>query len=228
VTFFGFPLTVAQAFGTAGDAGWFFAFAEQPTEPRFGLDEPPEQPVYGAAPAAWNHLTWASVVPGREALDALEHVPLDVPFPRSVAIPVRDDRPGADTFRWAENAAHTAHITLQRPVLLAIHATDLLAGISGEWRITHVVKGAPGTGQRRILAVAGTNRDGRVWRLTVEEAVAAVRRHERLYVDHPTAGRAEVSVVRSRRGREYLRTRAGGGTGNNLLLLPTLDEDGNA
>jgi hypothetical protein len=32
----GFDLTAAQAAGTAADPGWFLAFAEHPTETRFG------------------------------------------------------------------------------------------------------------------------------------------------------------------------------------------------
>ncbi|MEV0726182.1 FG-GAP-like repeat-containing protein [Micromonospora purpureochromogenes] len=223
ILFFGFPFTVAEARGAVGtDAGWFFAFQEHPTEPRFGLDEPGAAPTWGKAPAAWNHLDWAAVVPNQAALDTLTHVPLSVPFPRDTTLSVRDDRPGADTFRWAENGAHTAHITLQRPVLFAIHATDLLPHTTGEWHVTHVVRV-----RRSIAAVAGQHPDGRWWRLSLAEAIAAVRLRERLFVQPPGQPPAEVVVVRGRGGREYLRTRAGGGLGDNLRALPDLPKDAN-
>ncbi|OKI45495.1 DUF3892 domain-containing protein [Micromonospora sp. CB01531] len=221
ILFFGFPFTVAEARGTAGtDAGWFFAFQEHPTEPRFGLDEPGAAPAWGRAPTAWNHLDWAAVVPNQAALDSLTHAPLTLPFPADTTLPVRDDRPNADSFRWAENSAHTAHITLQRPVLFAIHATDLLPHTTGQWHITHVVRV-----RHSIAAVAGKHPDGRWWRLGLAEAIAAVRLRERLFVQPPGGPPAEVVVVRGRGGREYLRTRAGGGLGDNLHALPNLPKD---
>lgn len=218
LTFFGFPFTVAEARGTVGgDAGWFVAFAEHPTEPRFGLDEPPDPPVFGAAPPAWSDLDWARVVPNEAALAALLHVPAELPFPRSTELPVRTDHgPGADLFRWAENAAHTAHITLQRPVLMAIHATDLLAAVSGDWHVTHVVRT-----HRAVSAVAGRHPDGSWWRLDLAEAIQAIERHERLYVQRVAGAPANLVVVHSARGA-HLRTKAGGGRGNNLSALPDL------
>ncbi len=40
ITFVGFELTKRQAQGNATDPGWYFIIQEQPTEPRFGFDEP--------------------------------------------------------------------------------------------------------------------------------------------------------------------------------------------
>ncbi len=39
ITFLGFDLTETAARGAASDPGWFFVIQEQPTAPRFGLDE---------------------------------------------------------------------------------------------------------------------------------------------------------------------------------------------
>ncbi|MEU4221789.1 DUF3892 domain-containing protein [Actinoplanes sp. NPDC026623] len=223
ISFFGFPLTVSRMRGSATDPGWFVAFAEHPSEPRFGLDEPGPQPAYGTAPAAWNHLDWAAVVPDGAALAALTHAPANPPFPRTTTLPVRDDVPGAEAFRWAENAAHTAHITLQRPVLLAVHASDLMPHTSGDWQVTHVTRV-----NREVGAVLGRHPDGRWWRLELAEAIAAIRLHERLYVQLPGGRREDIVVVRSRRGQEYLRTMPGGGTADNLLSLPEPPADAHA
>lgn len=41
VSFFGFDLDVSEAIGNAANpAGWYFVLQQQPTEPRFGVDEP--------------------------------------------------------------------------------------------------------------------------------------------------------------------------------------------
>jgi hypothetical protein len=76
VAFFGFDLSEAQARGggPTGDPGWFFVVQQHPTEPRFGLDVPPDEPY----------------------------------------------------LRPQGNAATTALALTQRPVRVAIHATDLL------------------------------------------------------------------------------------------------------
>lgn len=129
VALFGFTLTANQVMG-AEDAGWFFAFAEHPTAPRFGLDEPGAAPSYGTAAPSWADLDWARVAPDAVGLDALVHVPATLPFPRETELPLRTDRPNSDAFRWAENSAHQAHITLQRPVLVAIHGSDLLTKVT--------------------------------------------------------------------------------------------------
>ena len=57
VTFVGFDLT-ARTVEVA--PGWYFVIAEQPTEPRFGLDVPPPSGG-GAAPASWSDLDWGDV-----------------------------------------------------------------------------------------------------------------------------------------------------------------------
>ncbi|OKI45494.1 DUF3892 domain-containing protein [Micromonospora sp. CB01531] len=93
--------------------------------------------------------------------------------------------------------------------------SDPLPATPGQWRITHVVRV-----EHNVTAVAGQYPDGRWWRLSEADAVAAVRRGDRLYVQQPGSPPAEVVVVRGAGGREYLRTRAGGGTSDNLPSLP--------
>ena len=112
VTFLGFPLSKQQAL--AG-LGYFFIIQQQPTEPRFGLDEAnfttPQPPPL----TTWNDLSWRHLANTPAALQALSHATLTAVLPE---IP--------DKAQWKKNAAHQAYITLQRPVRIAIHARDML------------------------------------------------------------------------------------------------------
>ena len=109
ITFLGFDLTEAQARGTTTDPGWFFVIQEQPTAPRFGMDETRTGPL-----DTWNDLAWSDVgtAPGAH-VGVLATTPT-VASPGGVA--------------WGFNAAHMAAVLRQRPVRIAIHARRLLAG----------------------------------------------------------------------------------------------------
>ena len=109
ITFLGFELTEAQARGTETDPGWFFVIQEQPTAPRFGMDEARDGPL-----DTWNDLSWSDVgtAPGT-------HVAVLATAP-AVA------QPGG--VAWGFNAAHMAAVLRQRPVRIAIHARRLLTG----------------------------------------------------------------------------------------------------
>ena len=104
--FAGFDLTPAAMRGTADGLGWYVVITEQPSAPRFGLDEASEHQL-----RTWNDLAWndVTVFNGYVAGDALQRTPSE---------------PGA--LRWAQNAAHVAGITYQRLVAIAIHAADML------------------------------------------------------------------------------------------------------
>jgi hypothetical protein len=109
ITFLGFDLTEAQARGTTTEPGWFFVIQEQPTAPRFGMDE-----ARTGALDTWNDLAWSDVgtAPGA-------HVDVGATTP-TVAQPAG--------LAWPFNAAHMAAILRQRPVRIAIHARRLLGG----------------------------------------------------------------------------------------------------
>jgi hypothetical protein len=111
VTFLGFPMRPEDA---TGDPGMFFVIQQQPTEPRFGLDEA-QFGVDLPALTGWDQLSWGHLVHSPEELKALSYV--------SIAT-----GPGMefDHVAWGKNAAHQAHITLQRPVRVAIHASQLI------------------------------------------------------------------------------------------------------
>ena len=116
VSFAGFALTDAQL--AEGD-GWFFVLQEQPSEPRFGLDEPnPNQPQ-PARPTHWLNATWLQAGTSNGFYIKLAGNPL-----LGHAIPAL---PTPNGTRFGENAAHQAGIFLQRPMRAAIHSKQMLS-----------------------------------------------------------------------------------------------------
>jgi hypothetical protein len=117
VTFIGFNLTPAEV---VASPGWFFVLQQQPTEPRFGMDDDPFGPgESGVIPElkTWNDLNWAHVAPTPAALQALSHVSVKkvtlTPTTKQLAT-------------WARNSAHMASITKQLPARVAIHASEMI------------------------------------------------------------------------------------------------------
>ena len=110
LTFLGFDLDVERAKGTSnpgdGKPGWFFVIKQRPGEPRFGLDETSPS----ATATSWDDLSWRNVA-------AETNIDLK-PELRDANIP--------DHRRWGSNAADVADILFQRPVLIAIHASEML------------------------------------------------------------------------------------------------------
>jgi hypothetical protein len=133
VAFFGFDLakTEARGSGTSADPGWFFVFQEQPHEPRFGLDiGAADGHDAGATPASWDDLAWPHLVAAGHSPDELGYIDLGAALPNTAALEV----PGG--FAWhlsaagpgqpfARGADHAA-ITQQRPVRVAMHASQML------------------------------------------------------------------------------------------------------
>jgi hypothetical protein len=113
ITFVGFNLTVEQI---SPEPGWFFVIQEQPTEPRFGLDEP-----NGPTPTLtnWSNLSWVHV-----NVAAGGHLPLSA---LSSSLNLGLAGPGSPKAKWRQDAAHMAAITFQRPFRVAVHSSDVLA-----------------------------------------------------------------------------------------------------
>jgi hypothetical protein len=130
--FFGFNLTPKSAIGGTeptnpqADQGWFFVLEEQPAEPRFGLDV---ATTFGGDVNDWNNLSWGNLAASANDLAQIRHVDLDAQLPDSRPI-VDVNQPvwHADTGlgRTGSRSADLASITLQRPVRVAIHASDIL------------------------------------------------------------------------------------------------------
>jgi hypothetical protein len=122
--FFGFDLTIKTAKGDEhpqtenDDWGWYFIIQELPGEPRFGLDvafDPDDDP---ATPITWNDLAWPNLPPG-QFLD-----------PASPPVPAFSNLLAADLkAQWGHHAADMASILFQRPVMIAVHAREMLENL---------------------------------------------------------------------------------------------------
>jgi len=129
ITFLGFDLTEEQARGGTGDhpddePGWFFVIKERPGEPRFGLDLERSGPLQ-----VWNDLAWPDVAPD----PATRYIPVDAGATTHAVTPP-DDPDKADqhaedialTWHPGISSADLAYILYQAPVLVAVHAREML------------------------------------------------------------------------------------------------------
>ena len=124
--FFGFDLTVDKARGIVdsrqfpGDhEGWFFVLQEVPGEPRFGMDisyAPTRDTNDVVQPSTWNNLAWNSFGVSEPEFVGTGPAP---------ALPAPHD-PDLSAHPWAANAAEMAYILFQTPVMVAIHASEML------------------------------------------------------------------------------------------------------
>jgi hypothetical protein len=131
IYFFGFDLTVEKAKGGTGanpddDPGWFFVIKERPGEPRFGLDNelPPALQV-------WNDLSWPTVQPkppGAYIELASAPATLAVANPGSAdeKFPQFKDDQHIQWNRATMSSAELAYIFFQAPVLVGVHASEML------------------------------------------------------------------------------------------------------
>jgi hypothetical protein len=136
IYFFGFDLTALEARGGSGEnpedsAGWFFVIKERPGEPRFGLD------IEHSGPAdvwnLWNDLAWPDVKP--DPADSFLEIKRSFSLTAPPAGPKPEDKAKENQhledrdIRWDvdTNAADLAYILYQVPVLVAVHASEMLA-----------------------------------------------------------------------------------------------------
>jgi hypothetical protein len=133
IYFFGFDLTAATAKGGVvlpgdeeEDPGWFFVIKERPGEPRFGLDVAKDAP---GVLNTWNDLAWSDVMkpyqegaflrPGGAALALADP---------GAAAPGHEQYEEDRNFGWKADthSAELAYILYQVPVLMAVHAAEML------------------------------------------------------------------------------------------------------
>jgi hypothetical protein len=128
IHFVGFNLSVEEVRGAANleetaaakaqipaaKLGWFFVLQEVVGEPRFGLDENPPQ---ADAPLRWDNLSWDHLGQDVDVIDVAK------PF----VLPITGDKEGIE---WGANSADMASILYQKPVLVAVHAREMLKGLT--------------------------------------------------------------------------------------------------
>ena len=131
IYFFGFDLTVAEAKGQTGqnpgdDPGWFFVIKERPGEPRFGLELSRSGQLQ-----IFDQLTWDDALPGGAAGQFLSAGSLSSVGLTTVTDPNdpefqqnADDRTVAAA---AVSSARWAYLLFRAPVLVAVHADEMLA-----------------------------------------------------------------------------------------------------
>ncbi len=122
----GFDLTIDEAVGNkivadfpANKEGWFFIIAEVPGEPRFGMDisyKPDKPNVF-----TWNDLSWENFNGEKLPFVTTKIIPGDL-SPTQRFSPPAESRKG----KWGRSSADMAAILLQRPVMVAVHASEML------------------------------------------------------------------------------------------------------
>ncbi|NJN28604.1 MAG: hypothetical protein HC819_22810, partial [Cyclobacteriaceae bacterium] len=137
IYFFGFDLTANIAKGGPGtsetdDPGWFFVIKERPGEPRFGLDIDAED----NKPNVWNDLAWENAMPSGSTGNFLQinnaTATINLEDPAGNSDNTDDEKIpqyGEDKFvKWSKdmNSAELAYILYQVPVLVAVHASEML------------------------------------------------------------------------------------------------------
>jgi hypothetical protein len=131
IFFFGFDLTAEEARGGTGenpndDPGWFFVLKERPGEPRFGFDIERKGDLN-----VWNDLAWSDVLPSGEYVQINNSTPsltLVEPTDPEVANEKGEQYQDDRFVAWNKDAssADLAYILYQAPVLVAIHAAEML------------------------------------------------------------------------------------------------------
>jgi len=129
--FFGFDLTAKKARGddTVDDKpGWFFRIEEVPGEARFGFDISRDA---GSEINVWNDLAWPDIVP---ALADGKNIKVSEIPPRTLIEPSGAAIEKHEQWEYDQDvpldadisAAELAYIALQTPVVMAVHASELL------------------------------------------------------------------------------------------------------
>lgn len=123
----GFDLDADTALGVPNvDAGWFFVLKERPGDPRFGVDDGPPTHL-----EVWNDLTWDDVDPDRRGfLDLDPNVTVSLGDLDGTDDEEKQDQRAEDVNLplWFAglSSADLAYILFQVPVLVAVHAQEML------------------------------------------------------------------------------------------------------
>lgn len=131
IYFFGFDLTVEQAKDGTGenpgdDPGWFFVIKERPGEPRFGLDSEQSPTIQ-----VWNDLSWPLIQPAPaganiEIATAPATITVSNPGSADEKFPQYENDKFISWNRNTMSSAELAYMLFQAPVLVGVHAQEML------------------------------------------------------------------------------------------------------
>ncbi|MFI5347144.1 MAG: hypothetical protein ACHQ51_12290, partial [Elusimicrobiota bacterium] len=122
VTYFGFTLTPDEVCGNAQDPGWFFVIQQNPTQPRFGFHS--SDAYDPTLPNRWEDLRWGQLAGAPSQFQSLTFADLEAVAPALKNLQLTGAEDGK--IHWGSGAADMAYIALQRPVRLAVHASQML------------------------------------------------------------------------------------------------------
>jgi hypothetical protein len=124
--FWGFRLDVDKARGAssqdAGDAGWYFALQEHPSEPRFGLE--PATSAFATAVTSWPTTRWSDLAADAIALAGLDYIDLTATLP--IVSSVVDPKQAAWHASDGARASDLAYVTYREPTRLLVHASRMI------------------------------------------------------------------------------------------------------
>jgi len=140
IYFFGFDLSIVEAKGESGEneddePGWFFVIKERPGEPRFGFDVPGEPADFtNNEVPLWNDLAWSHVVENVSEgdfihVDGTRTISIDTDTPPDPSDEDKLNQFNEDkhvTWGSSMNSAELAYILYQVPVLMGVHAAEML------------------------------------------------------------------------------------------------------
>ena len=118
IKFIGFDLTAEEAKGDTTQHGWFFVLQETPGETRFGLDI--NGPADTTVKFTWDDASWGLVTGGSIAVTSNA--------PDAAVTVFQNNLTTAESQKaqWGRSAADMAYILYQSPVMIAIHANEML------------------------------------------------------------------------------------------------------
>jgi hypothetical protein len=128
IFFFGFDLTIDQVKGNNTDPGWYFVLQERPGEARFGLELSRE----GNDIHSFDELTWNDALPGIKPgqflpANSLASITLKAPDPTNADATAQFNDDSNVQKNSTVSSARWADVLFRQPVMVAIHADEMLA-----------------------------------------------------------------------------------------------------
>jgi hypothetical protein len=129
IFFFGFDLTIDEVKGVGGDPGWYFVLQERPGEARFGLElTRADHAIHTFDELTWDDLTPAVAIGQSLRATSFAHVnlapPPNVPSEADTLAQFADD---SKVNVAAVSSARWADLLFRQPVMVAVHADEMLA-----------------------------------------------------------------------------------------------------